>query len=162
MGTRTAPGRTVRSLDGKAQTRHAAASGPESGRAAPRAGDSCGLAVRPPGCSAVHSRYGQSAVAPCSRCLRVDAFVTVTSWRKSNGTLRSSPTPRRYNMRWVMWLCSSIGRWGADGELESPPGLGHRLSIWPDIPTVFLFLSQCPQTGRSHFKTVCSNELEFR
>jgi integrase len=48
---------------------------------------------------------------------------------------------------------------------QSGPGahaVGHRLSICPDIPTVFLFLSRCPQTGRSHFKTVSANELEFR
>jgi hypothetical protein len=61
LGTRTAPGRTVRSLDGKAQTRHAAASGPEPGRAAPRAGDSCGLAVRPPGGKAGYPRARRSA-----------------------------------------------------------------------------------------------------
>ena len=56
-----------------------------------------------------HSRYVQSAAAPCSHCLRVDAFVTVTSWRKSNGTLRSSPTRRRYNMRWVMRASLNVG-----------------------------------------------------
>ena len=48
------------------------------------------------------------------------------------------------------------------GNLNRRPGLGHRLSICPDIPTVFLFLSRCPQTGRRHFKMVSSNELEFR